>query len=108
MKYYWIAFTFLLIILNFIDKRKKQKIALKIQKMRKGECEMKELAKNFIDKNCAIYIMGDSFVSSIDGTIKEVSDNGILIEEKDSGEIQVVNLSYVTRIKEKKKKERKR
>ena len=56
---------------------------------------MFELAKRFIDKDCIIY----SFDGSQQyGKIKEVTDNAILIEEK--GELIVVNLEFIAKIKE--------
>lgn len=58
---------------------------------------MKELAEKFIGKECLVYtIVSDT--NSVNGTVKEVTDNGILIEYK--GELQAVNLEYVTKIKE--------
>lgn len=58
---------------------------------------MKELAEKFIGKECLVYTIA-SDTNSVNGTVKEVTDNGILIEYK--GELQAVNLEYVTRIKE--------
>ena len=58
---------------------------------------MKELAQKFIGKECMVYtIASDS--SAVNGTIKEITDNGLLIES--SGNLQAVNLEYVTRIRE--------
>lgn len=59
--------------------------------------KMKELAEQFIGKDCLVYtIASDS--SSVKGTIKEVTENGLLIEN--DGDLQAVNLEYVTRIRE--------
>lgn len=52
------------------------------------------LAKNFIGKECLIY----TFNSQITGIIKEVSDGGMLVENK--GQVEVINLEYVVRIRE--------
>lgn len=56
---------------------------------------MVELAKRFIDKECMIYLFGGSQVI---GTIQEVSDNAMLVENK--GMTDVINLEFVTRIRE--------
>ena len=82
-----------LIILKKIKKSKIKKSKIKISK---GEAsEMFEFAKRFIDKDCIIY----SFDGSQQyGTIKEVTDNAILIEEK--GELIAVNLEFIAKIKE--------
>ena len=91
----------IIILLFFSHKRRKNLIILKkIKKSKikisKGEAsEMFELAKRFIDKDCIIY----SFDGSQQyGTVKEVTDNAILIEEK--GELIAVNLEFIAKIKE--------
>jgi hypothetical protein len=98
---YICAFLPLLIII--ITTRKKQKNFIILKKLKKSKIrkskgeksEMLELAKRFIDKDCIIY----SFDGSQQyGTIKEVTDNAILIEEKD--ELIAVNLEFVSKIKE--------
>lgn len=58
---------------------------------------MKELAKQFIGKECIIYTVM-SIDSGIQGTIKEVTDGGIILEKKDG--VEAVNLEYITRIRE--------
>ncbi len=58
---------------------------------------MKGLAEKFIGKECLVYTI-TSDTTSIKGTITEVTDNGILVEY--NGNIQAVNLEYVTRIQE--------
>ena len=63
---------------------------------------MKELAKQFIGKDCIVYTV-TSNDSSIQGVIKEVDGGGIVLE-KDSGEREIVNLDFVTRIREYPKK----
>ena len=98
---YICAFLPLLIII--ITTRKKQKNFIILKKLKKSKIrkskgeksEMLELAKRFIDKDCIIY----SFDGSQQyGTIKEVTDNAILIEEK--GELIAVNLEFIAKIKE--------
>ena len=59
---------------------------------------MKELAKRFIGEECIIYTI-TSNDSSIQGVIKEIDDGGILIE-KNTGEKEIVNLDFITRIRE--------
>lgn len=58
---------------------------------------MKELAEKFIGKNCMVYTIASN-TDCIQGNITQVTDNGLLIEHK--GNLQAVNLEYVTRIKE--------
>ena len=66
-----------------------------IQKKKgKGNTEMLELAKRFIEKECIIY----TFNTQIEGTIKEISGNALLVEKK--GTLEAVNLDFVVRIRE--------
>lgn len=58
---------------------------------------MKKLAQEFIGKECMVYtVASDS--SSVNGMIKEITDSRLLIEK--DGNLQAVNLEYVTRIRE--------
>lgn len=58
---------------------------------------MKELAQKFIGKECMVYTIA-SDGSSVNGTIQEITDSGLLIEK--DGNLQAINLEYVTRIRE--------
>ncbi len=56
---------------------------------------MKELAQKFIGKECLIYtIVSDTNAEK--GVIKEITENGILLDN--NGNLQAINLEYVTRI----------
>lgn len=57
---------------------------------------MNELAKKFIDKECLIYAFDSNHQFA--GTIKEVTDGAILIEN--AGTTEAVNLDFVIRIRE--------
>lgn len=89
---------FLPILFLLSEERSNKKKALVrniINAKNKGErAEMITLAKNFIGKECLIY----TFNSQITGIIKEVSDGGMLVENK--GQVEVINLEYVVRIRE--------
>lgn len=90
---YWIIFIILLFVI--LHNEKQQYIIRKIIGKKKGRGkEMLTLAKNFIGKKCLFY----TFNNQITGTIKEVTENGILIEEKN--ELQIINPDYVVRIRE--------
>ena len=49
--------------------------------------EMQELAKRFIGKDVLLYLISES---NIDGILKEVIDNAVVIEK--DGKVNVVNL----------------
>lgn len=92
---------FLLVIIPWITRRRRLAAVVHILKRKKQNREniaMKELAKQFIGKECIIYTI-TSNDSSISGVIKEVCDSGMVIERK-SGEREIINLEYVTRIRE--------
>lgn len=60
---------------------------------------MRELAQRFIGKECIIYTTLGTFIGSpIEGTIEEVTDNGMIVRGKDG--IEAVNLDHVTRVRE--------
>ncbi len=101
MSRYSLVFIALLLIVFAIMQRRKRKTAAIInhRKNHKNEetLKMKELAQKFIGKECMVYtIVSDN--SAVNGTVKEVTENGLLIEK--NGDLQAVNLEYVTRIRE--------
>lgn len=58
---------------------------------------MKELAEQFIGKDCLIYTIASN-TESVKGVITEVTDSGILVDY--NGNRQALNLEYVIRIQE--------
>lgn len=98
--WYWIPVLWLLFFV-ISQQGKKQKTAAVVHhiKNRKKETEaMEALAKQFTGKECIIYTI-NSNDGSIAGIIREVSGSGMLIEDA-RGQLQAVNLEYVTRIRE--------
>ncbi|MBQ3548006.1 MAG: hypothetical protein IJA44_05995 [Clostridia bacterium] len=94
----YIPIIFLLIIIFVMLRNRKAVVARKIIKKRKmeGNTNMKELAKRFIDKECLITAFDSNH--QFEGVIKEVSDNAILVEKKES--VEAINLDFVIRIRE--------
>ncbi len=89
----------LLVILPAQRRRKRTILANTILNKGLENKEMFELAKRFIEKECIIYAFdGNQYT----GTIKEVNDGAILIEKK--GNAEAINLNFVVRIKEIRKK----
>lgn len=99
MANYWVV---ILIIVWWIGKRQRTAAAVwKIQNRRKQNGEilvMKELAKQFIGEECIIYTIASND-SIVTGVIKEINDGGMIIE-RNSGEREIINLEFVTRIRE--------
>ena len=101
MEYYLCIAIFLIIFFCIRRKRQTAVAVWQIQTRRKQNKEnivMKELAKQFIGKECIIYTI-TSNDGSLQGVIKEIDDGGMIIE-RNSGEREIVNLDFVTRIRE--------
>ena len=86
------------IILFILRRNQKAAILKRNIKKRKLEdkTEMIELAKRFIDKECLISAFDSNH--QFEGTIKEVSNNAILLEK--DGKLEAINLDFVIRIRE--------
>lgn len=102
MEYFIIIFALFVIVIIPTIKRQRRVAAvrhvLNRKKQKKENLSMIELAKQFIGKECIIYTV-TSTDSSIQGVIKEINDGGMIIE-KSSGEKEIINLDFVTRIRE--------
>lgn len=99
---YLILFPLLvLVIIPWIARRRRLAAVRHIlnRKMQNKENSiMKELAKRFIGEECIIYTI-TSNDGSVQGVIKEIDDGGMVIE-KNSGELEIINLDFVTRIRQ--------
>ena len=105
---YLVIIAVLIIFFCIRRRRRTAAVAWQVLNQRKQNKEnvvMKELAKQFIGEECIIYTI-TSNDGSIQGVIKEIDDGGMVIE-RNSGEREIVNLDFVTRIRER-KTERKR
>lgn len=100
VNYWWLVV--ILIIFWWIRKRRRTAAAVwQIQNRRKQNKEilvMKELARQLIGEECIIYTI-TSNDGCLQGVIKEIDDGGMVIE-RNSGEREIVNLDFVTRIRE--------
>ena len=92
---------FLLVILPWITRQRRMAAVSHIlnqKKQNKENIEMKELAKRFLGEECIIYTI-TSNDGSVQGVIKEIEDGGMVIEKK-TGELEIINLEFVTRIRQ--------
>ena len=99
--YFILLAVLLLVIIQQITRRRRIAAIIHIlnQKMQNKENDvMKELAKRFIGEACIIYTI-TSNDGSVQGLIKEIDDGGMVIEKK-SGELEIINLDFVTRIRQ--------
>ena len=98
--YLWLI-AILIIVLCLRKKRRTAAAVWQIHNRRKQNKEIlaiRELAKQFIGKECIIYTI-TSNDGSVQGVIREIEDGGLIIE-RNSGEREIVNLDFVTRIRE--------
>ena len=101
MEAYLVIIIALIIFFCILKRRRTAAAVWQIQNRRKQNKEivvMKELAKRFIGEECIIYTI-TSNDGSIQGVIKEIDDGGMVIE-RNSGEREIVNLDFVTRIRQ--------
>ena len=97
--YFLLALAIILALFWMVKQRRIAAIRHVLNRKRNsGKDEvMEELARQFIGKECIIYTV-TSTDSSIQGTVKDVTDGGIVLEK--DGNVEAVNLEYVTRIRE--------
>ena len=98
---YLVIIAVLIIFFCIRRRRRTAAVAWQILNQRKQNKEnvvMKELAKQFIGEECIIYTIASND-GSIQGVIKEIDDGGMVIE-RNSGEREIVNLDFVTRIRQ--------
>ena len=95
---FYIPIIMLWVIIFILYRGRKNAVIVRniIEKRRLGGAgEMKELAKNFIDKECLI----SSFEGhQYTGVIKEVSEGALLVEK--DGRLEAINLDFIIRIRE--------
>lgn len=98
---YYSILPIVLLLIFAIRQGKSQKSAAVINHRKnhnsKEIFKMKELAQKFIGKECLIYTVA-SDLSAEKGVIKEITENGILLDY--NGNLQVINLEYVISIRE--------
>ena len=97
METWWLCYLPLIFLLYMGYLKRKgrlRRIRARIGR-KKGDTEMQELAKRFIGRDVLLYLISES---NIDGILKEVIDNAVVIEK--DGKENVVNLDYVVRMRE--------
>lgn len=99
--YIFLLALIILVIIPWITRQRRLAAVgqfLNRKKQNKENSAMKELAKQFIGKECIIYTI-TSNDGSIQCVINEISDGGMIVE-RNSGEHEIINLDFVTRIRE--------
>lgn len=98
----WYVYFILLIAILYLylpQKRRRKYKAGNIVKKRLTNQEenrkiMRELVQRFMDKDVYINLLE----GKADGVVKEVTDSGVVLENKEG--IQIINLDYIMKIRE--------
>lgn len=96
--YFIFIVVFIIIAMSVRQRRTAAAVHLHHIRKKKGKIIMTELVKKFIGKECIIYTMNSS-AEQISGTIGEIDGEWITVENMNGGQ-EIVNLEYVTRIRE--------
>lgn len=93
-----LIFLWVLIILLILQRKKVQRIlnVLRIKRKKRGNVDMAHIIEKFIGKDCLINLGSGS---TADGVVKSVAEGWIELEGKD-GNLQAVNVDYISRIRE--------
>lgn len=93
-----LIFLWVLIILLILQRKKVQRMLniLRIKRKKRGFVDMSHIVEKFIGKDCLINLGSGS---TADGIVKSVTDGWVELEGKD-GNLQAVNVDYISRIRE--------
>ena len=93
-----LIFLWVLIIFLLLQRKKVQRMlnVLRIKRKKRGIVDMSHVIEKFIGKDCLISLGSGS---TADGIVKSVTDGWVELEGKD-GNLQAVNVDYISRIRE--------
>ena len=98
--YLYFIFFIIVFCIYLPKKRRRRYIGKQLMAKKKlmqendGREEMKELIQQFVGKDVYIKLLD----GNADGIVKEVTDSGVVLENK--GNLQVLNLDYVIKVRE--------
>lgn len=92
-----LIFLWVIIIFLLLQRKKVQRMRniLQIKRKKRGIVDMSHMIEKFIGKDCLINLGSGS---AADGIVKSVSDGWVELESKD-GNLQAVNVDYISRIR---------
>ena len=96
--YYGIIALWLIIFVTHQQKKNVRRVC-RVRRRKRGKLPMNELIQRFIGKQCQVYSENGN---TVQGVVETVEGNWISVQTK-TGE-ELVNLDYISRIKEKKTK----
>ena len=98
MPNYGVILLWVVIFILIIQRKKVQRLfnILRIKRKKKGSADMNHMIEKFIGKDCLINLGSGSVA---DGVVKSVAEGWVELEGKD-GNLQAVNVDYISRIRE--------
>ena len=98
MPNYGVILLWVVVFILIIQRKKVQRLfnILRIKRKKRGFVDMSHIVEKFIGKDCLINLGSGSVA---DGIVKSVSDGWVELEGKD-GNLQAVNIDYISRIRE--------
>lgn len=97
MQNMWTAYfvLFVAVLLIYLPRKKRRGYAAnKLKRTERERTAVKELAERFVGKDVYITLLE----GNANGVVKEVTENGLVLENKNGQ--QIVNFSYVMKIRE--------
>ncbi len=93
-----LVILWVIIIIMLLQRKKVQRMLhiLRIKKRKRGKVDMSHIIEKFIGKDCLLNLGSGS---TADGIVKSVADGWVELEGKD-GNLQAVNIDYISRIRE--------
>ena len=97
MPNFGVIMLWVIIIIMILQRKKMQRLLhiLRIKKRKRGNIDMSHIIEKFIGKDCLINLGSGS---NADGVVKSVADGWVELEDK-SGNLQAVNVDYISRIR---------
>ena len=94
----WWIFVIIIVLLSRRRRQKRVNMALMLRRHRKGKKIMEEMIRVYIGKEVLVYTINQEV--RIDGILEDVRDGWLVVKGFENGEMQTVNLEYVTRVRE--------
>ena len=90
------AFMILIVLFVLHQQRKNVRRVCRVRRKKRGKITMNELIRRFVGKQCLVYSENGN---AVQGVVETVEGNWVSVQTKQGTEL--VNLDYISRIKEK-------
>ena len=94
--FYGIYALWIVLFLLYLQKKRNMRRIRRLKRKKRGRTAMNELIRRFIGKQCYVYVENGNAVL---GVVEAIEGNWVSVQTKQGTEL--VNLDYISRIKEK-------